>query len=162
MKTLLALIDFSDATAQIIDRTHELAKAFGSDVVLMNVMPPWPVAVDLSPLPDPDPFHERQRQLFALRDSLSERDVKVTALEFEGSVLDCLLDQVDLLKPDMIIMGSHAHGSLYNLIVGSVTAGVIRQAPCPVLLIPKEPAPVPDPGRPIADPGTMGVSPAFV
>ena len=162
MKTLLALIDFSDATPQIIDQTQALAQAFGSDVVLMNVMPPWPVAVDLSPLPDPDPFHERQRQLFALRDSLSSQGVKATALEFEGSVLESLLDQVDLLKPDMIIMGSHAHGPLYNLIVGSVTAGVIRHTPCPVLLIPKNPAPAVDAAHAIADPGTMGVSPAFV
>ncbi|MEO8353471.1 MAG: universal stress protein, partial [Chthoniobacteraceae bacterium] len=37
---------------------------------------------------------------------------------------------------DMIVMGSHGHGSFYELLVGSVTSGVLRDARCPVLVVP--------------------------
>jgi nucleotide-binding universal stress UspA family protein len=34
------------------------------------------------------------------------------------------------------VMGSHGHGSVYNLLVGSVTEGVLKAARRPVLLVP--------------------------
>ena len=35
-------------------------------------------------------------------------------------------------------MGSHGHGAIYELLVGSVTEGVLRKARCPVLVVPSE------------------------
>jgi nucleotide-binding universal stress UspA family protein len=34
------------------------------------------------------------------------------------------------------VMGSHGHGSVYNLLVGSVTEGVLKAGERPVLLVP--------------------------
>jgi nucleotide-binding universal stress UspA family protein len=33
-------------------------------------------------------------------------------------------------------MGTHGHGAMYNLLVGSVTEGVLKQSTRPVLLVP--------------------------
>jgi nucleotide-binding universal stress UspA family protein len=33
-------------------------------------------------------------------------------------------------------MGSHGRGKLFDLVVGSVSAGVIRKSPVPVLVVP--------------------------
>jgi len=30
-------------------------------------------------------------------------------------------------------MGTHGHGAIYDLLVGSTTHGVLEKAPCPVL-----------------------------
>jgi len=38
------------------------------------------------------------------------------------------------------VMGSHGHGAVYNLLVGSVTAGVLKSAKCPVLVVPSKKA----------------------
>jgi nucleotide-binding universal stress UspA family protein len=35
-------------------------------------------------------------------------------------------------------MGSHGHGALYHLFVGSVTTAVLKEAPCPVLVVPSD------------------------
>ena len=62
--------------------------------------------------------------------------MNVTARQFEGSVMETLLNQIEEIHPDVIIMGSHGHGALYHLIVGSVASGILKHAGCPVLLIP--------------------------
>jgi len=36
----------------------------------------------------------------------------------------------------MIVMGSHGHGALYELLVGSITQGVLKAAKCPVVVVP--------------------------
>ncbi|MDZ4401499.1 universal stress protein [Prosthecobacter sp.] len=142
MKTILALIDFSDVTPKIVEHAHAHAKAFGSDIVLMHVVPPEPLVVDFEPpAVPPDIFKERQRALLAMRDSLMEQGVNATAQLFGGLLLETVLAQIRQLNPDVIIMGSHGHGALYHLIVGSVTEGIIKHAARPVLVIPSMPAP---------------------
>ena len=137
MKALLALIDFSDVTPQILEQTEIFAKAMGAEVTLLHAVPPWPVAVDFAPAHQSlDEFQARQQQLLVFRDSLAARGISISARQFEGSVMEILFAQIGQLHPDMIIMGSHGHGALYDLVVGSVTAGVLKHAPCPILLVP--------------------------
>ena len=40
------------------------------------------------------------------------------------------------IAADLIVMGTHGHGSVYNLLVGSVTEGILKAAERPVLLVP--------------------------
>lgn len=40
------------------------------------------------------------------------------------------------LRADLIVMGTHGRTGLPRLLMGSVAEGVLRQAPCPVLLVP--------------------------
>ena len=142
MKTILALIDFSDVSPKVLDQAQEQAKAFGGDVVLVHVVPPEPLVVDFEPpAVPPDVFKLRQQQLFVMRDSLIDHGVRATAQVLGGLLLETLLDEIVRLDPDIIIMGSHGHGALYHLIVGSVTEGIIKQASHPVLVIPSVPVP---------------------
>ena len=119
-----------------------LARAFGTEVVLLHVVPPEPVVVDFEPpAAPPDLFLQRQQELFVMRDGLIERGVRATAQLLGGLLLETVLEQISLLDPDVIIMGSHGHGALYHLILGSVTEGVIKQAQRPVVVIPSVPVP---------------------
>lgn len=142
MKTILALIDFSDVSSKIVDYAQAMARAFGSEVVLVHVVPPEPLVVDFAPpAVPPDMFQTRQQELFAMRDSLIERGVRTKAQVLGGLLDETLLKQIGLLDPDIILMGSHGHGALYHLIVGSVTGSIIKNAARPVLVIPSVPAP---------------------
>ena len=42
----------------------------------------------------------------------------------------------DELAADVIVVGSHGRGKLFDLVVGSVSAGVIRKSQVPVLVVP--------------------------
>lgn len=136
MKTIVALVDHSDVTPKVLDQTHRLARAFGGRVVLMNVIPETVVA-EFGPVPiSQAELRAEQQKLFALRDSLSARGVSATAHQAQGAVVDTILTKCRQLSPDLIIMGSHGHGALYNLLVGSVTEGVLKRSACPVLVVP--------------------------
>jgi len=142
MKTILALIDFSDVSPKILDQAEAHAKAFGGEVVLVHVVPPEPLVVDFEPpAVPPDLFRSRQQQLFVMRDRLIEHGIQATADLYGGLLLETVLEQIGLIAPDFIIMGSHGHGALYHLFAGSLTTGVIKHASRPVLVVPSVPVP---------------------
>ncbi len=142
MKTFLALIDFSDVSPKILEQAEAHAKAFGGHVVLVHVVPPEPLVVDFEPpAVPPDLFRSRQQQLFAMRDRLIDHGIEATADLFGGLLLETVLEQIGLIDPDVIIMGSHGHGALYHLFAGSITTGVIKHASRPVLVVPSVPVP---------------------
>lgn len=150
MKTILALIDFSDVTPRILDHAQAMSKAFRSEVVLIHVVPPEPLVVDFAPpAVPPDLFQSRQKELFDMRDSLTAHGIPASAQVLGGLLEETLLKQINLLDPDIILMGSHGHGALYHLIVGSVTGGIIKHAARPVLVIPSLPVPEPPVTEPV-------------
>jgi nucleotide-binding universal stress UspA family protein len=136
MKTILALVDFSDVTSRVLQYAESFANAFGSQVVLAHILPPEPVVVDFAPPASPDESHAAKSKLEALRDSLAARGVSVTTHYAQGPIIGTIQDWVAQHQPDFVIMGSHGHGALYNLLVGSVTAGVLKETSCPVLVVP--------------------------
>lgn len=137
MKTILALIDFSDVTPTVMNHARHLARAFESEVSLFHVVAPDPVVGDFAAAPVPsDGYQEQKEQLFVLRDELAALGIRATAEQHVGPVVDTIIAHIRPLNPDLVIMGSHRHGALYDLLVGSVTKGIIRHAAWPVLLVP--------------------------
>ena len=142
MKTIVALVDYSDATFKVLKQAHTLAKAFGSHVIIMHVVPLEPVVVDfvIAPTmleaPSPEAVKKHQERLLELQESLTKNGVEASTRQFEGAGLEGILAECDKLNTDLIIVGSHGHGPLYNLLVGSVTADLLKRATCPVLVVP--------------------------
>ncbi|MGB8339952.1 MAG: universal stress protein, partial [Chthoniobacterales bacterium] len=67
---------------------------------------------------------------------LTRAGLPVVAHEREGTVVEEILKTSREISADLIVMGSHGHGSVYNLLVGSVTEGVLKAGKRPVLLVP--------------------------
>jgi len=40
------------------------------------------------------------------------------------------------VEADLLVVGSHGKGPMKRLFLGSVSEGVLRRAPCPVLVVP--------------------------
>lgn len=160
MKRILVPIDFSDATTRVIDLARQLARALGAEIHLVHVkelsaaatpgtlgyglagmpelapMSGVPVP-GLDPMPQPIPESEDQKSKLALwQTEIAQDGIKVTLHEPTGLVADEILDQADAIEADFIVMGTHGHGAMYHLLVGSATKGVLKHATRPVLLVP--------------------------
>lgn len=144
MKTIVALVDLTDSSAKVIHHAQELAAAFGSEVILLHVVPMQPVTAvsygnELPPIPlDPPPevVHEDKMKLDALLASLMRAGVRAQALQFQGPVAETMVAETERLQADLAIMGTHHHGLLYQFFIGSVASDVLRRVTFPVLVIP--------------------------
>jgi nucleotide-binding universal stress UspA family protein len=52
-----------------------------------------------------------------------------------GHAPDVIAKVADKGKHDLIVMGSHGHSNLMNLVMGSVTNQVLARSKAPVLLV---------------------------
>ena len=147
MKTIVALVDFSDVTFQILKHARLLATAFDSDVFLLHFVPPAPVmletgmAATLYQPPSSEQLQAEQARMQELQESLTKFGVRAMALQIQGSGVEDLLAECRRVEADLILVGTHGHGALYNLVVGTVTDGVLKNPPCPVLVVPQLPEP---------------------
>jgi nucleotide-binding universal stress UspA family protein len=66
---------------------------------------------------------------------LPESDVQVVMEVGVGDPTEAIIDHAERHAADLIVMGTSGRGKLDKLIFGSTTEGVVRRAPCPVLLI---------------------------
>ena len=143
MKTILALVDFSDITERVVSTAADTAKAFAATLYLVHVAAPDPefIGYDVGPQTVrksvADQFSKEHRAFQAMEARLKGEGVVVHALLVQGPTLEKIFQEIKRLSVDLVVMGSHGHSSLHNLLVGSVTEGVLRQSPCPVLVVPR-------------------------
>jgi len=145
MKTIVAAVDFSNATAPVLDAAVKFARAFGASLHLLHVLEPEPSYTAYGFTPDEFPaihlFQEEARKRATAR--LEELRVKVAGEMpgvsvhlAEGSPLHALVDYVKKHDAELVILGSHGHGAVAALLLGSVAEGMVRKAMVPTLVIP--------------------------
>jgi len=143
MKPILACIDFSDTSIPVLDEADRLAEALGVKIVVLHVEPLEPdyVAFDMgyaAPTTTVTPVEQRAayNELGRWAKRLKAPDRQVETVYDHGLVIDRIVAQAQEHDARMLIMGSHGHGALYHLLMGSVTEGVLRKINRPVLVVP--------------------------
>jgi nucleotide-binding universal stress UspA family protein len=143
MKEILVPIDFSETTASVLDVAERMARAFGSALRLLHVASPdiSYAGFDASPREVRDrqaeELREEHRRLIGMAEALGGRGVPAKALLLEGVPDEEIVAQAKAHDVEFIVMGSHGRSALMQALVGSVSEGVIRHAPCPVTVVPR-------------------------
>jgi nucleotide-binding universal stress UspA family protein len=78
---------------------------------------------------------EGERVLKPIRTFFAKQGLTSEFISKTGAAPDVIAAQAEKGKYDMLLMGSHGHGSLGNLVIGSVATKVMAQCRTPVLLI---------------------------
>ena len=145
MKTILVPVDFSAVTAQVARAACTMANLTGSRLVLLHVLPEV-TAFEMYGLGS-----EIIRETALAREEIRGRDLAVLArrcarkakavrtLLGTGKAATVILAEAKKLKASYIVLGSHGHGAVYDLVTGSVAQGVLRRASCPVFVVPVRP-----------------------
>lgn len=141
---VLAAVDFSAVTQQVIAVLGRIAAVLPARVFLVHVAPPDPAFVGYEAGPDlvreqvAAELRALNRQLHDLVDRLRAGGIEATALLLQGPTVDTLIAESEKLQAGLIVLGSHGHGAVYDLLVGSVAEGVVKRSKVPVLLVPAQ------------------------
>lgn len=142
MKTILVPIDFSAVTGQVVRVACEMARLTGSRLVLLHVIPPAS-AFDVYGLGSEIIMETTlasekiaARRLLGLARRCRRKVPVVRTIQQTGPVMPVILAKAKELKPLYLVLGSHGHGAMFDLLAGSTTQGVLRRARVPVLVVP--------------------------
>jgi nucleotide-binding universal stress UspA family protein len=146
IKKILFPTDFSEAAHNAFQYTLEFAEAFGADVHLMHVYTMAPMPTDFVPQSFIDAleaekiekattfvksYEEEAQQNFKTRVSVSHSIVK-------GYAEDEIIGMCREHNFDLVVMGTQGAASQYGKAFGSVSVKVMKDTPCPVLVVPSE------------------------
>jgi len=140
---VLVPVDLSAVSGQVVDGATQLARQLGADVVLLHVEPPDPafLGYEVGPKTVRDALakdiQKDDDRLHTFRDRMRHHDIEAECLLIQGPFVDKVIEESERLNVDYVVIGSHGHGALYDLVVGSVCDGVVRRSRRPVVVIPR-------------------------
>lgn len=145
IRRILCPIDFSDASLRALDHAIALARWYESSLTALLVEIAVPT-VDGSPF---DGFASggsavaggaRRAQLLGQMRAFASRAHGGAAVDLEveetSDVRRAIVDRARVMPADLIVMGSHGRSGLKKVLLGSVAERVLREAPCPVMVVP--------------------------
>lgn len=114
----------------------------GASVLLMNVAPREPDVLGqqltrkVTTDPVPEELQDRRALLDRLAAVLGNEGIKCETLLIRGDPAPAIIREAKRWGAELVIMGSHGRGKLYQKLMGSVIEGVLRSRQFPVLVIP--------------------------
>jgi universal stress protein A len=138
IKNILVPIDFSDCSKKALRYAVPLAKQHGATVTLLHVVrtPIYPgdEYVDFAPI-EADIRKGAEKELASLAIEEIPGTVKETTVIRNGSPTLEIIDSAKALAADLIVISTHGRTGLKHVLLGSVAEHVVREAPCPVLVV---------------------------
>jgi nucleotide-binding universal stress UspA family protein len=139
MNTIVLATDGSPSAAQATKIAIELGGATGARI---HVVTAWSIPVSafgavplLASSGLEDVERERAREAgTAAVEKIAAGGVPVSLEVREGSPVEEICAVAGEQAADLVVLGAHGWGALKRLLVGSVSAGVVHRAPCPVLV----------------------------
>lgn len=139
---ILVSVDFSDATPRILRAAGRLTRALSGKLWLLHVAEPEPEFVGYEAGPDvvrdqvAREYRDEHRRIQEYADAMRDEGLAVTALLIRGAIVETVIAEAERLDADLLIVGSHGYGAVYDLLVGSVSRGILKHAEIPVLVVP--------------------------
>ena len=141
IRRVVCAVDFSDVSRRALDHAVAVARWYGARLTAVYVQP-MPAMVS-APLLVPAPIegavlsaadrHSLQRQLEGLLPPRAA-DLAVECRIVEGDIAAAIA--AEAASADLLVIGTHGRSGFQHLLLGSVAERLLRQAPCPLLVVP--------------------------
>jgi nucleotide-binding universal stress UspA family protein len=122
-----------------LDQALALADATGAKVHLLHVIEPAPVMMGLDSVPivkDPHVLaKECAAQLALVASGRSEPNRKISSVVRIGKPARLVVSVAEEIAADFVVLATHGRTGFAHFVLGSVTEHVLRDAPCPVLVV---------------------------
>lgn len=131
IKRILVPVDFSDGSARVLEFGRMLADACGASLHLLHVIG-YPL---MNTQPLGEAHHDALRRLDSLLDRADREARQATTSCEVGTPANAIVAYAGEHAIDLIVMGTHWHGSAYQMATGSTADAVLGLAPCAVLAV---------------------------
>lgn len=162
IKKILYATDLSESALHAFSYAVNLANMYGAGITILHVLAEFPGEEFISNMIDSDTWNEikmrhyseardkligKKRDHIALREVLQafSEEVKADAKEQtfvtdevlikSGAPAEVIVQTAQEQNCDLIVMGTHGHGVIADVLIGSTAKWVVRQSPIPVLVI---------------------------
>ena len=149
--SILCGVDFSRASETALAYTALLAQAYGAQITVLHSH-----HVEIPAYLGEEQWAALEEQLATAAASSVEEMRAFAAstlatlapvaeyLAVDAPPVDGLLKTVEDRQPGLVVLGSHGHNRLNRFLLGSVSAGVLREITCPLLVTRHKPGDAPD------------------
>lgn len=136
MRRILIPLDTNRLSEGKIPYGEAQARAFAAEVLLLHVLPTSPPRTGRVSVAE----SQALAYLNAIASRLRAAGVQAHSLVRSGGVAQVIVREAELQEADLIIIGANIRRGLPRLLAGSIASDVIARAPCPVLVVPPNPA----------------------
>jgi nucleotide-binding universal stress UspA family protein len=139
---LLVATDFSPSATEVLRVAAELAQGLSADTHILHVALPESrlIGGDAKELPDDhggfEPSSKEKRLVQEAAEAMTAKGLTASGEVVAGPCADVILQQAEDINADMIIVGSHGFGAVLRVLLGSVSATILKKARCPVVVVP--------------------------
>ena len=141
---VLVPMDFSATADRALEYAIALAQQLQARLTLLHVLDITPMTIDemtagvVTTYLD-DLETDAQHLLQASRERVQRAGLQGESLLVQGTPTQTIIDTAAEQGVDLIIMGTHGRTGLAHMFLGSVAEHVVRQGPCPVLVVRRVP-----------------------
>lgn len=142
MKNILVTLEIDEQSELLLEKATEIAQKFGSKVWLVHIAAPEPDFIGYGTGPQyirdtlAQDLREEHRIIQKYADKMKSKGVDAEGLLVQGSTIETIIKESEKLNVDLIVVGHHKHGFLYNLFMVGTDESLIEQSNIPVLTIP--------------------------
>ncbi|MHB1440130.1 MAG: universal stress protein [Cuniculiplasma sp.] len=144
IKKILCAVDFSEESKKAMDFAYALSSQIeGCELVVISVVRPIPTPMgDFTGasdsilddnLDDLKIVSERLKKY--VTETKGDCPSKITDKAILGNPVEEILKQIEMEKPDIVVMGNRKHGFKRGILTGSVSERVSANSPVSVLIV---------------------------
>ena len=162
IKKILYTTDLSETAVHAFSYAVSLANMYGAGMTILHVLAEFPGEEFISNMISTDTWQEiknrhyseardqligKRREHVALKEVLEAFSEEAKAdgedqafvtdeiLIKHGTPAEMIVETAQELSCDLIVMGTHGHSAIADVLIGSTAKWVVRQSPIPVLVI---------------------------
>lgn len=140
IRRILVPIDFSDCSKKALSYAIPFAKQHNATLTLLYVAPSLSYGPGEYGVIDEATLEENlktsgRKELERLAADHVRGEVGADTVVRTGTASDEIVELAKALPADLVVLSTHGHTGLKHVLLGSVAEHVVRNAPCPVLVV---------------------------
>jgi len=138
---ILISLDYSPTAQKVAEAGYALAISMGAEVILLHVVLELAnysyTYLNMGPLQLDSAVELKDASIqFLDKTKRHLNDINIKTIVVEGAFAESILSAARQLHANIIVMGSHSHSWLENIVVGSVTEKVLNKTTIPLFIVP--------------------------